>query len=124
MIKSRLIYLIPLALGIFTVVVDYLPENLPSALGEYRNIQDVQNFDFPFSMFLRIAFFFAWLFTYIAIFLGKRKYLSLCAVSFIGFIISKLLFGPIVVTAEISILQQLTIFSVGIALGVTYRNGM
>ena len=47
----------------------------------------------------------------------------MCIFSFVGFIASKLLFGPIVTTAATGILEQLTIFSVGVALGVAYRNG-
>ena len=123
MIKRNLLYLAPLLLGVLTVIVDFLPENLPETLADYRNVQDVQNVNFTLPEVFRIVFFFSWLFTYIAIILGKGKYLYICALSFICFIVTKYFFGPIVTTAEIGILQQLTIFSIGIALGIVFKSG-
>lgn len=123
MSKTKLIYLVPIVFGFITLLSGFLPGNLPPALSEYRNIQDVRTFDFPLSLLFRTAFFFSWLLTYISIYRGNRKYIYLCIFSFVGFIASKLLFGPIVTTAATGILEQLTIFSVGVALGVAYRNG-
>ena len=120
MTKYKVLFFVPIALVIVTTVVAFMSHNLPPALSEYVNIQDVESVDLSPAFYIRslaVLIFFA---SYIGLFFNKKNYLVLYLISFVCLISAKISFGPVVQPAIVEILNQLTIFSCGIVLGYAY----